>query len=1038
MEQWQFMVALNAIEGKASLDLLNIISPISPSLMVDFLNRASSLELIEEGEPGFYTVPDTISKSIQKKIISLSTKANYSMMLDHLAKSDASDSIDSEIKANLLLLAGREEEGILIKYTIGFQSVKKGLLSKAFINFQDFIDYFSEKLGKLASPEYESMFVSTALELSHLRFCIGGKQLHETPKLLKKAEKIANRKGDRRSLALIKMHMGRYVFNRDRLNKALNILESGIKEAKELGDEDIMSSASEFQGAYYYYQGMFKNAIDYYEKALQKSELHENKLIAFFLPHWMGLCAAYLGRFRQSIGILDCYSRRARDKNELALADNFKSTLAVVFLMAGRLPEASSLIDEALKTTQKMKNHLGIYLVRIALAYYNYLKKRPKKAYSLFRKAITDSDSAGVSLRQYSYPWFLEMLYEFHKLNYEPIPGFEYVSERDRALQSCNIHLRGVAWRLKAKELILEGENVSKIKDCLKKSEEALIKSGNPLELAKTWIEIARVKLFENDQNTARQLVLNAWESFSGLNQELFPEDLIPLIEGNDLQQKSHHPEQVSVDQFIDIINRFAPIDNIEDHLHQMLIATSKFFATERGGIFWSSDNYKKNGLQLKVGYNLTQNEVMHESFRNNLSCILKAFKKNKPVCISYGKEQKKIKRNQVLYILCIPFMIGGKTQGVLYYDNSFHRSTYKPFPDDQITIMSHHLGICIEQLSEYYGLDGTPPHKAVVSVLSSDQSITDEIKTTSKKMLGILKIADKVANSDANVLILGETGVGKELLVKRIHKMSPKSSGPFHTVDVNNIPENLIESELFGHEKGAFTGADRRKIGRLELVNHGTLFIDEVGNIPLTTQAKLLRTLQEKSFVRVGGTKTIKSDFRLLAATNANLEQQVINGSFREDLFYRLNVVPIIIPPLRERNKDIVYLAKHFLKIYIKRHNRSVSSISKQDESMLCKYHWPGNIRELRNLMERAVLLSTEGELSLNLPLEKQVECKEYFDDLPTMKELQRRYISYVTKRTGGRISGPYGAAKILGMNRTTLYSRMEKLGLKTKNIKI
>jgi transcriptional regulator with GAF, ATPase, and Fis domain len=302
--------------------------------------------------------------------------------------------------------------------------------------------------------------------------------------------------------------------------------------------------------------------------------------------------------------------------------------------------------------------------------------------------------------------------------------------------------------------------------------------------------------------------------------------------------------------------------------------------------------------------------------------------------------------------------------------------------------------------------------------------------------MTELLDQADQIARTESTVLILGETGTGKELLAKRIHAKSARSEAPFVVVDSTTIPENLLESELFGHERGAFTGAERQKIGRIELAHQGTLFLDEVGELPLSAQVKLLRVLQEKTFNRVGGNRTINSDFRLLVATSRDLAAEVAAGRFREDLYYRLNVIPIHLPPLRERSEDIPLLADYYLKHYAAKYTRASIGLTADQNKALCRYRWPGNIRELKNILERAVLLSGDNQLELNLPAEVQGKADHPFADFPSLEEVQRRYIRDVLKKTGGKIAGPGGAAEILGMKRTSLYTRMRLLGMSRQEI--
>jgi transcriptional regulator with PAS, ATPase and Fis domain len=250
--------------------------------------------------------------------------------------------------------------------------------------------------------------------------------------------------------------------------------------------------------------------------------------------------------------------------------------------------------------------------------------------------------------------------------------------------------------------------------------------------------------------------------------------------------------------------------------------------------------------------------------------------------------------------------------------------------------------------------------------------------------------------------------------------------------VDSTTIPENLLESELFGYEKGAFTGADQRKIGCIEMAHQGTLFLDEVGELTLPAQAKLLRALQEKMIRRVGGVQTIKSDFRLIAATNRDLAQEVAKGQFRDDLFYRLNVISLTLPPLRDRGEDAVSLAQHFIDSYSKKYKRSAFKLYSEQKASIKKYTWPGNIRELKNKVESAVILSGEDRLELDLPSGKPMPANDPFAEKPTLKEIQRRYIRHVIDFTDGRISGHGGAVDILGMKRTSLYARMKALGMK------
>ena len=305
-----------------------------------------------------------------------------------------------------------------------------------------------------------------------------------------------------------------------------------------------------------------------------------------------------------------------------------------------------------------------------------------------------------------------------------------------------------------------------------------------------------------------------------------------------------------------------------------------------------------------------------------------------------------------------------------------------------------------------------------------------EEIVGQSSGIKRVLKQVETVASTDATVLILGETGTGKELIARAIHHLSPRSERTFVKVNCSSIPSGLLESELFGHEKGAFTGAISQRIGRIELAHLGTLFLDEIGDLPLDLQPKLLRALQEKEIERLGGKRTIPVDFRLLAATHRDLLRMVKEGTFRSDLYYRLKVFPILIPPLRQRREDVPELVNYFVAKHARRMNRNIESIPEDVMESLVRWQWPGNIRELENFLERAVIL-TRGPV-LRAPLAELQDLLE--DDASqdsTLEANERSHILQALRDAGGVIGGPGGAAERLGLKRTTLNSKIKKLGI-------
>jgi formate hydrogenlyase transcriptional activator len=331
-------------------------------------------------------------------------------------------------------------------------------------------------------------------------------------------------------------------------------------------------------------------------------------------------------------------------------------------------------------------------------------------------------------------------------------------------------------------------------------------------------------------------------------------------------------------------------------------------------------------------------------------------------------------------------------------------------------------------------------PRTDLESALHNDlteETVTSEtgfegIIGRSSSLRRVLQMVETVAGGDSTVLLLGETGTGKELIARAIHSLSPRKDRPLVKLNCAAIPTGLLESELFGHERGSFTGAIAQKIGRLEVAHQGSLFLDEIGDIPLELQPKLLRVLQERDFERLGSTRTQKVDVRIVAATHRDLEGMILDKQFRSDLYYRLNVFPIQVPPLRERPGDIPLLARHFVQQAAQRMRKVIDTIPSETMEALIHFRWPGNIRELENVIERAVILSPGPVLRLSpRDLKSRIMPGQNTDRHQTLEEVERNHILTTLKETKWVLSGPTGAATRLGLNRSTLYFRMKKLGI-------
>jgi formate hydrogenlyase transcriptional activator len=371
-------------------------------------------------------------------------------------------------------------------------------------------------------------------------------------------------------------------------------------------------------------------------------------------------------------------------------------------------------------------------------------------------------------------------------------------------------------------------------------------------------------------------------------------------------------------------------------------------------------------------------------------------------------------------------------------------RQHYEPFTRDDETFLAqvaNQVSIAVENAlacSQIVRLKEALAQEKLYfeDELSSEYGF-EEIVGRSEALRRVLRQVETVALTDSTVLIYGETGTGKELIARAIHERSPRHSNTFIKMHCAAIPSGLLESELFGHEKGAFTGAIAQQRGRFELANNGTAFLDEIGEIPLELQPKLLRVLQEREFERLGSSRTLRTNARLIAATNRDLESLVQEQQFRSDLFYRLNVFPVHVPPLRDRPEDIPLLVRHFVQRLAHRMNKTIDTIPSKTMEALCRYRWPGNVRELENVIERAVILSPGPDLQVPLrEFQSQTPIAQNGAKHQTLEEAERAHILATLKETKGVLGGPRGAAKRLGMNRSTLQFRMKKLGI-VRNVK-
>jgi formate hydrogenlyase transcriptional activator len=512
-------------------------------------------------------------------------------------------------------------------------------------------------------------------------------------------------------------------------------------------------------------------------------------------------------------------------------------------------------------------------------------------------------------------------------------------------------------------------------------------------------------------------------------------------FEGAQVVETELSREQNRMKLLLDLTNCLVSRRCLEDMLHAAAVLLRQIFQCDAAGIMLPGVPDERSHISTFDYSECDGLAISEDSYpwKQLFRCVLETRgpwsgdAKDIPLHVRQGPPYRM--PSPVRNICGFPLNRPDRTLGVL----ALGRLSEKAFTADDLILLaevSKQIAIALENSASSSCIVSLKDNLAHEKLYLVDEIRTEligkEIIGESGALRSVLQKVEMVASTDSTVLICGETGTGKELIARALHNLSPRRTYPFVKLNCAAIPAGVLESELFGHEKGAFTGAIAQRIGRFEMANHGTLFLDEIGELPLELQPKLLHVLQEQSFERLGSSRTIQTNARLIAATNRDLEAMVGRKEFRLDLFYRLNVFPIQMPPLRERIEDIPLLVRSFVQRFSNRANKKVETISSSLMDALCRYDWPGNIRELQNVLERAVILSTGPVLDIPLSdLHLASSTLSNLSSAGTLNDAERKHIIAVLNETGWVLGGKNGAAERLGLKRPTLQFRMKKLGI-------
>ncbi len=1032
-DQWRFLAALEACGEPVAIDAAGAMAPLPPDSLEDLIQRCDRLGWIRRMEHNQIGVTADLPDTVRYDLKLMNTPEHLSALIDRLRAQGSPEALCKSARIRLLSAAGKINEAAEIELDLAHASLEQRRHEQAYQHLSRAVArWHSYIMG--GGDDRDRMFVEAALELSSLSFAVG-RGMQVLASYLRTAVNLAKASGNVRSHALACLHLGRLLAYLDRRSEAITMLAAGKEEVERLGDSDILKAAAEFLGLYFMIQGRFKEALVHFERAEEHFTQAEDRLLVYPMILWsLGITLFATGQIPRALGFFQSYFRSARDMGLPAVASIARALLGFSLAVVRKRREALFHLNASLQEASENRYAYSLLIARAGLAIQFFHDGDLGKAFELLRSAVVEGQKAASALVLLNL-YLLDMLASFHDQGFEPLTdGWEYKEQLEGCLKDPNPPRRGIALRLRAQDELRSGASASTVMKDLAASRDCLQRAGAAFALNDTLFTMARLELREGNMEEARALVRKAWRKIQrmGLDRDYVPGDLGHFFEDEPWWQRERDSAQILVDHYFEFLHGLDAAADEEELYHRAVRRLSQILGAERGALFWTAEQRNLHHLDLKAGYNFSKQEVNSEGFKPSLAWIRRAFREGRYIRTRPKAPALPSLDEGIQNLLCIPVQVGGEIRGVLYYDNAYLSVNFDFLPPQWTPLLVEHASNYIAHILELLRLREETSRLAADKSIQMERLGSDTILAQAPNMLKVLDQAEKAARSEATLLVTGETGTGKELLVSRIHRQSPRANGPFIVVDATTIPESLVESELFGHEKGAYTGADSRKRGRIELAHQGTLFIDEIGELPLVVQAKLLRAVEGKTFYRVGGTHPVKSDFRLVAATNRRLADEVAAGRFRQDLYYRLNVIPIAIPPLRERPDDIILLARSFFRHFCQKYGRKGLEFTRHDEEKLISYPWQGNVRELKNVIERAVTLSGGENLILDLPIRRASPEDQTFADMPTMDELQRRYIVHVLEKTGGRIYGVGGAAEVLGMKRSTLYTRMYKLGIR------
>jgi len=885
-----------------------------------------------------------------------------------------------------------------------------------------------DDLSVIQGEQADSLFAKAAISYSKI-----SPARHDTARVLSIIEeaRLRAKRGRNKTLqALLNLHLAKIEWYCSKYSKAWKHFEEGWSITKGLNDPKLLRSATTFSTFFLFWQGRFQEAIRSYEKSVSDVERFPQGRFPLLASVTVGSCYAHIGQVTQGLGMLDSIHAYCQERGDIYMKAFAGCAIGNTLLDIRRIDNAIQYLESSISEAILTHNDWVNIMSKLMLAFAYHLAGENKRTVAEFREFLQHSNKVHMTVR--AFPYLMDLYWAMEQGKLPHIAGLSIENEVNQMITGENILIRGIAYRYQAflqrqqnmpRENILQSLNLS-----LKWLEEC----GDKVEIARSQFELAREYLSNGEGEKAKEIMMMASKNLSPLGG--FTEGIVP----DNLKYLVNEPPrgETLLKEILNLGQEVVTIRDNKELVHHIISMVNRITGAERGAIFLLEGDASSPTPLLRASKNLTSEQINCPSFASSMEMVKEVALTGKGHILGIssagnpGLCTSEIIRSRI----CVPMILRDKVVGVLYHDNRLLSSAFRESDLELLAYFAALAAFAMDNAEAYEEIQRLNQKLGEEKLYFEEQHLPNllfkNIIGDSSAIKQVLTQVDRVAITDTTVLILGETGVGKELVARAIHQRSERSARPFIQVNCNVLTENLIQSELFGHEKGAFTGAIQKRIGRFELADGGTLFLDEIGELPQEVQLRLLHVLQSKEFERVGGNEIIHSDFRLITATNRDLEQAVKANKFRCDLYYRLNVFPIHVPPLRTRKEDIPLLAHHFLKTYGVKMGKAFHRIRDSEIEKLIQYDWPGNVRELKNIIERGVILSLGNSF-----LVPEFGANQYDSIEPktnyTLKETERRQILWALRKTGWKVRGPKGAAELLDIHPSTLASRMKKLGV-------